>query len=439
MTIIKQQNSENNTLIFTAKEKSINDFDSIVCQHNGTDVAIGHFLKFYWYPIPTVRFYDLEALLNNYHSRVVSFCTDDLLIRLYKESICSLALLRNIPIQSFPDEYLIFKEKFENNESYDIQNIIPHISDSFYKSYTKYFTNGINIHKTYFLIQALADRGLSKQVQILPEDINNIFTPKHIIKCSNGVSPNFFLNIPTTGNNLELLDKYLDQIVKFKEIINESWIDFTRVTIFCDDFKHMYQILNDTKNKELLPLTKKHFSIALRLSEEYPNLFKPSNCKFLKDITRLKKKTKDFGYSILEDDKSSSMEVDFDIFKTKTILINCLDVLKYQREKYNKVLTPQYVLTTLKTILENLSIGVISISGHKIYFSLFEKSTIDEEIFNKAIDNFIQLILKEPLSPRVIFKKEYEIIMTQATMETDILKLDNQQSTGGKKGGAKKF
>lgn len=241
--------------IFSKELKSVNDFDEIVCTHNGDDVAIGNFLKFNWFPKSVVRFYGFNEFLNVNSHLAVSLCTDELLIRLYKQSICLIAYLRNIPIKSFSEEYLFVKEKFKTSENYEKSFLLADQKDCFYKFYTFKFEQekkeAINIFRLNFLIKNIIERGLSDKVAMHQEDINNIFSAKEVIHSLEARNIFFFCNIPVVGNNFELLDNYVDSVSEYIIEKKSSSRDLFNLKNFLNDFSTMFKILNQNEDEYL--------------------------------------------------------------------------------------------------------------------------------------------------------------------------------------------
>lgn len=418
--------------IFSKEPNSVNDFDEIVCTHNGDDIAIGNFLKFYWFPKPYVRFYDFNEFLNVNSHLTMSLCTDELLIRLYKQTICLIAYLRNIPIKSFPEEYQLVKEKFQANENYEKSFLLADQKDCFYKFYTYNFANqkqeAINISRLNSLIKTIIERGLSDQVLMHPEDINNIFSVKEIIHSPDGKNIYFFCNVPVMGNNFDLIDKYVDSIAEYIIEQESSSRELFVLRFFLNDFSIMFQTLNQNEDEDFKQITKKYLTICSNFTEKYPGFISSKHCTFLKDIIKLKKQTKTFAHSVFEI-KTEIPDVDFEVFDTKTVVVNILSVLKYQRDKYEKVFEPKYIKSTLQKNFESLKSGILSIQGNDIYFTFSNQNDLNESIFNQTIDEFMSLMLNEILNPKRNFLKEYEILMNKAIMENDMMKISHNNST----------
>ena len=415
------------TFSFTKEPKSINEFDETVGRYNDDDVAIGNFLKFHWFPGPAIRFYDFNAFLSENAHLTLNFCTDSLLVRLYKECICLIAHLRNISITSFPEEQLIVKEKLQTNENYERSFILSNQQDSFYKLYTyrfeKEMEERINIYRLNVLIDTLNERGLSDKVLMNPEDISNIFSAKEIIKSQSGQNIFFFSNIPTNGNNFELLDKYLDSVTEYiaEREKEKDYISLNNLRFFLNDFTIMYKTLNQNKDEYFKKITTKYLTICSTFTENHPGFIGPKYCTFSKDLAKLKKQKTTFASSILEIKKEVS-NIEFENFDTKTVVVSVVEILKYQRDKYNKALEPKYIKSTFQSNFERLKVGVSAIHGDDIYLTFFNYENLEHSIFNQAIDEFMNLMLSETINPKRNFIKEYEILINKAVMENDIFK-----------------
>lgn len=155
----------------------------------------------------------------------------------------------------------------------------------------------------------------------------------------------------------------------------------------------------------------------------YPGLLSPKYCNFSKELLKLKKNTKSFAHSILET-KSEISNVDFDMYDTKTILINIISVLNYQKDKHDKIFDPKYIKSTLLSQFKTLNVGTSDSHGDTLYFTFFNQEKLDPSIFNSTIQNFISIMLQDVLKSKKNFTKEYEILINQAILENDLLKND---------------
>lgn len=415
--------------IITSEPNSVNDFDEIIGTQNGDDIAIGNLLKFNWFPHPPIRFYDFNEFLSDNADLAIPLCSDNLLIRLYKESICLIAYLKNISITSFPEEQSIVKEKFQQNQNYEKKFILDNQTDSFYKLFTYNIEgtikNAINIHRLVYLIKHLEKRGLSDKVIMDSDDITAIFSAERIIRTQGGRNIFLFCHIPTNGNHFSLLEKYVDDAAEFidEKERNQNISALFELNPFFNDFVHMCNLLNENKDEHFKQITKKYMNICSKFMSNYPGLLSPKYCNFSKELLKLKKNTKSFAHSILET-KSEISNVDFDMYDTKTILINIISVLNYQKDKHDKIFDPKYIKSTLLSQFKTLNVGTSDSHGDTLYFTFFNQEKLDPSIFNSTIQNFISIMLQDVLKSKKNFTKEYEILINQAILENDLLKND---------------
>lgn len=423
-------------IINISKElKSVNDFNEIVCTHYENDISIGSFLKLYWLPNNSNSFYDYDNFYSKNYQLLVDFCTDDLLVRLYKQSICLISQLRNIPIKSFPEDYQIVKEKLKIIDNHNKTPILNQ-KDIFYKFYTyKNITSiktGINIFKLNHLIKTLNERGLSDKILMHPEDITNIFSATEILYSPDGENILFFSNIPTFGNKIELLDKYVDSFSEYvikQENENNPYSKFSYPSprSFLNDFSIMFKILNENKDENFKDITKKYLTTCSNFTEKYPGLISPKYCSFSKDLIRLKKQKQSFASSIFEQYITS--KTDFKILDSKTVIVDIVSVLKYQRDKHTKAFEPKHIKSTLQKNVENLNTVILSSYDNIIYFTFFNTNKLDNTIFNQTIDNFMSFMLGEVLNPKRSFLNEYDNFINKAIMENDLLAISQKNNS----------
>lgn len=419
-----------NNFNFIKKEKTVNDFDEIVCQHEGDDVALGNFIKFFWFP--KTRFYEFNVFLGENYHFALSLCTDELLIKLYKESICLIAQLRNISIASFPEETILVKEKFQQNQKYDKKLLLSNQNDSFYKLYLYNPDNEINLFDLTFLINTLIERGLSEKVKMYSQDINKLFKPQFIIGFQDDMVIDFFLKIPVEGSNFSLLDKYLDNVIEYiaEQENNEAHMKLFNLRFFLNDFSLMWKKLNQNKDEEFKVITKKYLNICTQFFDRHPGFIRPQYCNFSKKLIAFKKQTKAFAHSIFE--SSSIVNVAFQAINTKTIIIKTSSILQYQRDVHQKSFEPQYIVNTIQKNFNNLKVGVSTAYGEStIYLTFFNQHKLDESIFHHTIDSFMNVMLSEKLNPKRDFIVEYNILIDKAIMENDLLKSGGKSSSTG--------
>lgn len=410
---------------FIKEAKSVNDFDEIVCNHDGTDIAIGHFLKIYWYK-NNLSFYNFEIFLNQHKDFVVSLCTDELLLSLYKQTICCIAHLRNIKIDSFPEDSKIVQELFVSHPSdFDKKSdLLKNQINCFYQNSEQY-GKGINLPRLTFLINTLKERKLDDQVKMNVQDIHKLFTAQELFSFQDGKSIEFFLNIPVHGNNLSLLDHYLDSFNQFIEI-NKGHIhsiNFFSIRFFLNDFALMWEILNKNKDENFKVITKKYLDICSSFLADYPRLISNKHNHFPKDLIKFKKQKTAFGYSIFESNKPTS-EIKFKNIDTKTIILDILPISQYHRDTYEKVFEYKYIKSTLENNFKKLNVGVISIYGDSLYLTFFNQHKLKEPLFNQTIQDFMNFMLTEKLNPKRDFSKEFNILIDKALMQNELLNSD---------------
>lgn len=444
-------NNENKEyIVFFDEKNKVNDLNQIVANYidNKTsqnfDISIGFILNYIWH---YQAFYSdtFDNIRKNSLKKAISLCSDELLIKVYKQSLCLISIMQKENIKSFPEDMQIVKNKYMIIENYSskFREDLNNQNDFFYKRYNDYYYDeNINIDALFQLLTILKERNLLEHVQIYQDDFFKIFSTKYILK---NHALNFFLDLPIGGEKYDSLKLYLDGIEFYLDNYDTSHDDnlsysrqLRNIKYFFNEFLSIWNILNSLKDEDLKIYTKKYLDICQNFIEKNSGFLSKKSTSFFQDIIKIKKQKNAFGSSIFKKE-DQCLKINFEDVPSKLICISLSEVANYQRDQYDKAFEIKYIQSALEKMFKSIQNVLVTFNNNNMYVVFINLDNLNDRLFSNAIQKITNSILFEKLNPNLKFQDEYEKLIDKIIMEQDLLELTIRKNSSPSKSPITKF